>query len=268
MTARDSALIFVSLFATVALAGLTGCKQEQPEAPKASEATPATKGGEAVNFVRETESFSFTYEYPPEAANLPALVSVLDAERARSLAELETQAAEAQQDAKANDYPFNPHMLGVSWKVTGDNPTLLAMVAEISSFAGGAHGNTGYEALIWDKAANRRIALDAVFADLQAAIEPMRLPYCDALNAERQEKRGEYIGESDDMFNTCPPFSDLVLVPYAGGDGGFDRMMFIAGPYVAGPYAEGAYEISLAMPAATLDKVKPAYSSAFTVGAR
>lgn len=221
-----------------------------------------------VSFERETKSFAFTYAYPAQAAALPRLAAMLDAERDKALSDLDTQTAEAQKDAADNAYPFNPHMLGVSWKVTGENDVLLAMVAEISSYSGGAHGNTGYEALIWDKLGNRRVALEAIFTDLTAALEPMRQAYCDALNADRRERRGEFIGEADDMFNACPPFSDLVMVPYAGGDSGFDRIMFIAAPYVAGPYVEGAYENSIAIPTATLDKVKSEYRSAFIAAER
>lgn len=236
---------------------------DKADAPAPKSAQPAP-----VSFERETKSFAFTYAYPAQAAALPRLAAMLDAERDKALSDLDTQTAEAQKDAADNAYPFNPHMLGVSWKVTGENDVLLAMVAEISSYSGGAHGNTGYEALIWDKLGNRRVALEAIFTDLTAALEPMRQAYCDALNADRRERRGEFIGEADDMFNACPPFSDLVMVPYAGGDSGFDRIMFIAAPYVAGPYVEGAYENSIAIPTATLDKVKSEYRSAFIAAER
>lgn len=258
----------------VALAALTlpamaACQQSAPVAGKRTAPAEQPQTTAPVSFERETETFAFTYEYPAQAAALPRLATMLDAERDKALADLQKQAAEAQKDAADNDYPFNPHMLGVNWKVTGESPEMLAMVGEISSFSGGAHGNTGFEALIWDKAANRRIALDAVFTDPVAALDPIRQPYCDALNADRRERRGEDMSDDPtDMFNTCPPFSELVLVPYAGGDDGFDRFMIIAGPYVAGPYAEGAYEISVALPTASLDRIKPEYRKAFITAAR
>ncbi len=270
MTVRKPARAILIALATLALPGIAACQQSAPVAPKADKPDAQTQTSQAapVSFERETKTFAFTYEYPAQAAALPQLAAMLDAERAKSLTDLEMETAEAAKDAADNDYTFNPHMLGVGWKVTGDNPLLLAMLAEISSFSGGAHGHTGYEALIWDKSANRRVTLEAVFTDLAAALEPMRQPYCDALNADRRERRGEYIGEADDMFNACPPFSELVLVPYAGGDGGFDRIMIIAAPYVAGPYAEGAYEISLALPGTTLDRIKTEYRNAFIAAER
>lgn len=263
MTFFRPSRLFLALAAACALPGIAACQQEAPAEGKADARPAKPEDAAPVNFERETPAFAFTYAYPPAAKALPKLVAILESERDAALAELEKQATEAQQDAKANDYPFNPHMLGISWTTTGDNAQLLAMMAEISSFSGGAHGNTGYDALIWDKKAERRITLADAFTNGAAALEPMRQAYCDALNGERMTRRGEIIGEADDMFNTCPPFSDLAVVPYSGGDGSFDRIMFVAAPYVAGPYAEGIYEISIALPQAALDKVKPEYRGAF-----
>lgn len=268
MIVRNPVRALSLALALLALPGMAACQQATDVAEKAQSPATGTDKAVPVAFERETESFAFSYDYPAEAAALSGLARVLEADREKALAELQTQSAEAKKDAAENDYPFNPHMLGISWKVTGESAELLAMVGEISSFSGGAHGNTGYEALIWDKAANRRIALDAVFTDMASALEPIRQPYCDALNADRRERRGEYAGEPDDMFNTCPPFSELVLVPYAGGDGGFNRMMIIAAPYVAGPYAEGAYDISVALPGPLLERIKPEYRKAFVATAR
>lgn len=268
MKVRNPVRLISLGFALLALPGIAACQQATDVDEKAQAPATETNNAAPVNFERETKSFAFSYAYPAEAAALPGLAKMLEGDREKALAELKQQTAEAQKDAADNDYPFNPHMLGISWKVTGESTELLAMVGEISSFSGGAHGNTGYEALIWDKTTNRRIALDAVFTDMAAALAAIRQPYCDALNADRAERRGEYAGAPDDMFNACPPFSDLVLVPFASGDGGFDRIMIIAAPYVAGPYVEGAYEISVALPEASIERIKPEYRTAFTATAR
>jgi hypothetical protein len=268
MAVRQPAHVILIALAALALPAMTACEQgmpvaDEPDTPMAANAQPAR-----VDFERETETYAFSYIYPAPAAALPQLAAMLDAERGKALAEIETQTAEARKDAADNGYPFNPHMLGVKWKVTGDTEQVLAMVAEISSYSGGAHGNTGYEALIWDKTSNQRVNLAALFGDMGTALAPMRERYCAALTIERRQKRGGQMGEPDDMFNTCPPFSELVLVPYASDEPGFDRMMFIAAPYVAGPYAEGAYEISLPLSSATLGQVNPAYRAAFALPAR
>lgn len=265
MIVRNPGSLALAALACLMLPAMAACGQEAPVGVKDKPATPAKAAAKPVSFERETEKFSFTYAYPAEAAAIPALASLLEAERVQGLADLEKEATEAEKDAKANDYPYNPHMLGTSWSVTGNTAPLLAMLGEISSFSGGAHGNTGYEALLWDKAAGKRVTLEALFTDMAAALEPMRKPYCDALNAERLERRGEYMSDDpEDEFNKCPPYTDLVIVPSAVGNDGFDRIMFVAGPYVAGPYAEGVYEISVPVTAQVLANIRPDYRAAFS----
>lgn len=265
MAIRQPAHMILVALAALALPAMAACEQGTPVATESEAPAAASPAAQPVDFEQETETFAFTYGYPAPAAALPKLVAILDAERGKALTELEKQAAEAKKDAADNAYPFNPHMLGISWKVTGETDQMLAMVAEITSYSGGAHGNSGYDALVWDKTADKRVEIAALFNDAPAALAPMRERYCTLLTTERQQRRGVDIGEPDDMFNACPPVSDLVLVPYASDDNGFDRMMFIAAPYVAGPYAEGPYEISLPLPGATLDQVKPAYRGAFAL---
>jgi predicted small lipoprotein YifL len=265
MTSRKPVHLALTALAALMLPAMAACGQDAPEASRAKPEKTEQKTARPVTFDRETDRFTFSYAYPAEAAVIPELASLLEAERAKDLANLESEAAEAEKDAKANDYPYNPHMRGASWSTTGNTGPLLAMLGEISSYSSGAHGNTAFEVLLWDKAASRRIKLEELFTDMDAALEPMRKPYCDALNAERLDRRGEYMSDDpDDMFNVCPPFSDLTIVPSAVGNDGFDRIMFVAAPYVAGPYAEGAYEISVAVTGKTLAAVKPAYRAAFS----
>lgn len=265
MTIPQPVHLALTALAALMLPAMAACGQDAPEASSATREKAEQKAAQPVTFARETDTFTFSYAYPAEAAAIPELASLLEAERAKDLANLESEAAEAENDAKANDYPYNPHMMGLSWTSTGNTAPLLAMLGEISSYSGGAHGNTGYEALLWDKAAGKRIKPEELFTDMNAALEPMRKPYCDALNAERLQRRGEYMSDDpDDMFNVCPPFSDLTVVPSAVGNDGFDRIMFVAAPYVAGPYAEGAYEISVAVTRDTLAAIKPAYRPAFS----
>lgn len=256
-----------TILAALLLAMLPAIGACQPPASpddKASAAKSKVKAQASVRFERETKAFSFSYDYPAEAATIPALAALLDEDRARMLAALERSAAEGQADAKTNGYPYNPHLAAMHWEVTGDTGALLAMLGETSSFSGGAHGNSGYQALLWDKAALRRITLEALFVDPAAALEPLREPYCSALNAERIEKRGADAASGDTLFDACPPFEELVIVPFAANDGGFDRLLLVAAPYVAGPYVEGVYEISLPVGEQTLAQIRPDYRPAFT----
>jgi hypothetical protein len=267
MIVRKPAHLALAALAALALPAMAACGQQAPEASKPKPASTEKSAAKPVSFERETEKFTYSYAYPAEAAAIPALAKLLEADRVKGLAELEKEAAAAEKDARENDYPYNPNMMGTSWSTTGNTGPLLAMLGEISSYSGGAHGNTGYEALLWDKAGSRRVKIEDLFTDMAAALEPMRKPYCDGLNAERLQRRGEYAGEADDMFNACPPFSDLVIIPSAVGNDGFDRIVFVAGPYVAGPYVEGVYEISVPVTAQTVASIKPDYRPAFSATA-
>lgn len=267
MAVRKPAQLALTALLALALPTMAACGEQEPQAKGTIAAKPAKAIAKPVSFERETKTFSFSFDYPAEAAALPGLAAMLDEDRTKSLAELATQATEAQKDAKANGYPYNAHMMGVKWTTTGSTEPLLAMLAEISTFSGGAHGNTGYAALLWDKAASRRVPIEALFTDMKAALAPMRDRYCDALNSERLERRGDYAGQADDMFNACPPFEELVIVPSAVSNDGFDRLMFVAAPYVAGPYVEGVYEISVPITQAALAGIKPEYRAAFSPSA-
>lgn len=265
MIVRNPAHLALAALASLMLPAMAACGQDAPHATETRPTKARQEAAKPVSFEQETEKFSFSYAYPAEAAAIPALARLLEAERVQGLAELESEAEEAEKDAKAEDYPYNPHMLGTSWSTTGNTGPLLAMLGEISSFSGGAHGNTGYEALLWDKKAGKRVKFEALFTDTSAALEPMRKRYCDGLNAERQERRGEYMSDDpEDMFNACPPFSDLVIIPSAVGDDGFDRILFVAAPYVAGPYVEGVYEVSVPVTKPTIASIRPEYQAAFS----
>jgi len=266
MIVRKPGSLALAALASLMLPAMAACGQDAPETGKEKSAKAAPQAAaKPVSFERETEKFSFSYSYPAEAAAIPELAKLLEDERAQGLAELENEAVEAEKDAKANDYPYNPHMMGISWTVTGNTDPVLAMLGEISSYLGGAHGNTGYEALLWDKRAAKRVKIEDMFTDMAATLEPLRQRFCDALNVERRERRGADMSDDpEDMFNVCPPFSDLVIIPSAVGNDGFDRLMFVAAPYVAGPYAEGVYEISVPVTQQTLASIKPEYQAAFS----
>lgn len=263
MAMGDPRRAMIMALAALVLAQGAACQQAAPLAEHAALPVAPVVQSEPGLFARETAAFAFTYDYPADVVALPRLEAMLVAERDKALADLAQQAQEAQKDAEANAYPFNAFMLGVDWRVTGGNVLMLAMVAEISSYSGGAHGNTRYEALVWDRVSDTRIGLDTVFIDLPAALEPLRQPYCHALAAERRKRLGDSAGGADQLFDACPPLSELILTLYPGSNGKFDRIMFIAAPYVAGSYAEGSYEIAIPLPAASLDKVRAVYRAAF-----
>ncbi len=115
-----------------------------------------------------TQDFTFTYIYPPYTARIARLRAWFDADRTRLRASLARQATAARRDAANNNYPFRPFEMERKWRVVTDTPRFLSLSGELYSYTGGAHGNPGTAALLWDKAAERRLAPKDVFVSLDA----------------------------------------------------------------------------------------------------
>lgn len=204
-----------------------------------------------------TPALVYTWRVAPEAALQPALFARLHAEALESLA---TTRAEAIRDRKASGFT-QPYSSMTDWTLSYDGPRLIALVAQESQFTGGAHPNTGYRGLIWDKAAQRKIAFVDVFTDWANARPLLQRAACEALGVERKTRRRGAILSGD--FDKCPPLDQATLVPF--GDYGALRVIY--SPYVAGPYAEGVYDLKLAWPEGVARFVRPQYRAGlFKVG--
>lgn len=212
-----------------------------------------------------TQDYKFTYSYPTQAARIPALRSWLEADKAKLRASIAGDAAEGRRAARRNGFPFNQYEAQKSWKVVTDTPRFLSLSGDVYSFTGGAHGNPGSLALVWDKAAGRRLDPKAMFVSVAALQAAVTQPYCAKLNAERTARRGTP-PSGDDMFGKCPGIGDLTVLLGSSDRNRIDRIGFIADPYVAGPYAEGAYEVTLPVTPAVLRAVNPAYRASFAIG--
>jgi hypothetical protein len=128
-------------------------------------------------------------------------------------------------------------------------------------YTGGAHGNSGFDALVWDREAGAALAPEALFRSEAALQDALGGAWCKALNAEKRKRMGGDF--SEDSFFPCPPIADLTVLLGSSDKQRFNRIGLIAAPYVAGSYAEGPYEITLPVSPAVLAAVKPEYKAAF-----
>ncbi|MEZ5742879.1 MAG: DUF4163 domain-containing protein [Sphingomonadaceae bacterium] len=250
------------LLASTALL-LPGCTSAG--APVQSAASqPAPVSGTEVE--EETDAYSFSYSYPGEANAIPALRAHMERDMEAANAEIVKQAAEAKADAEANDYPFRPHYLAIGWGVAGDTSGWLSMSASIETYSGGAHGNHGFDTLLWDKRANVRREVTNLFISEAALRDAIRERFCAGLDAERAERRGEPVRRSDEWPDDCiDPFEAEVLLESEGGQV-FETLTVLIAPYLAGSYAEGSYLVSVPVDARVLAAVKPEYRKAFAGG--
>lgn len=214
---------------------------------------------------RKTAALDFSYIWPAEAAAIPALDSRFYRDARAKLAEAQKNAAEDEALARQQKRDFNPHFYSMEWTTAGQTQRLLSLEGENGSFEGGAHPNTSYDSLLWDRVSGRSISITSLFAQPAGLSATTRSIYCRKLDSERSKRRE---GEKLDLpeFNQCPRYSDLAIAPVDGNKNGkFDRIDFIASPYVAGPYVEGEYEIAVPVTQKLMASLKAQYRASFEV---
>lgn len=250
---------------------LVSCRQDDPEpAPQetptpteSASATPVPASG-ARAVVEETGDFLFEYSYPEEAGNIPELAALLGDRLDAVRADIAAQSAAGREAAHDDGFPFNKYSSSTEWKVVADTPRFLSLSSTIESYTGGAHGNYGFDALVWDREAGEALEPEDVFTSLDALDEVLAETFCEQLNTERAKRRDQPVAEgSDDMFDKCVPLSDVTLLLGSAGGRAFNRIGVQVGPYVAGPYAEGSFEFTFPVTPEVLEVVKEDYRSAF-----
>jgi hypothetical protein len=256
---------------------LAGCKASQEEASGNTAANAAASrfadkmvgapppAPPAKPFAQKDKSalLEFAYAYPAQAAAIPALVDKFGKELATSKADALKMAKEDSVAAKQAGFPFHTHSLETEWSVSADTPRFLALQSQTYVFTGGAHGMTGYDSLIWDKARSRETSVKAVMTTPAAFAAAIRDRFCAELDKQRAEKRGAPVVRSDDEFSQCINPMEQVLVLTSKDGKLIDGVTVVVGPYSAGPYAEGSYEVALPVDAAIRKAIKTEYQDGF-----
>lgn len=216
-----------------------------------------------VKIERNSKALQFTYAWPAEAAAIPALEKRFRADMAKAYRDALASAREDQKIYREQGRADMQDYYSMVWTTAGESPRLLSLQSEFGTFTGGAHPNTSYDALLWDRTRGAPVTASSLFASATAFAAATRTSYCKALDAERLKRRE---GEKVDLpeFNACPKYSDLAIAPVdTNRNGRFDAIDFVASPYLAGPYVEGEYAISLPVTGRLIAALKPEYRSSF-----
>lgn len=224
---------------------------------------PPSPPSKPFAFKEAAGGLEFAYAYPAEAAAVPALVDKFARDMAATKADALKMAKEDSASAKQSGYPFRPHSLETEWSVAADTPRFLALQSQTYVYTGGAHGMTGYDAVLWDKARKQESSVKALMTSPAALSTAIRDRFCAILDKQRAEKRGAPVVRGDDDFTQCIDPMEQVLVPTSKDGKRIDGLTVVVGPYSAGPYAEGSYEVALPVDAAMRDAIKPDYREAF-----
>ncbi len=223
----------------------------------------AAAAAKPVKVEHDSAALEFSYEWPSEAAAIPALDRRFRADLEKAYHEALANGRDDQKLYQAQQREGAQDFYSMAWTNAGETSRLLSLQNELSTFTGGAHPNTSYDALIWDRKLERQTSMDALFAGAPRLSALTRKTYCRALDEERAKRRE---GQKLDLpeFNACPKYSDLAIAPVDGNKNGrFDAIDFVASPYLAGPYVEGEYVIKVAVTSKLIAALKPEFRSSF-----
>lgn len=227
--------------------------------------TARQPAGGASSVAEANDVWDFAYSWPAAVGRIAPLRELFAERQKQALAGLKAEAIDARAAADAEGFPYHPYSLDVEWQVVADLPRWLSLSAEISTYEGGAHGNHGFDALLWDKQTQRVRQAESLFAPgaLEAALGDS---LCAALDVQRAERRGAPVDPlSEDVFDQCPKIGEITVILGSSNNRTFDRIGFLIAPYVAGPYAEGSFEVTMPVTRAIKAAVKPPYAASFTV---
>ena len=112
-----------------------------------------------------TPLYTLRLRVPAAAMRIAPLKSTIMAGFDKDADDIKSGAADAKKDDPDS---FHPFALDANWRVTFESPTVLSLSDEIYSDGGGAHPNENYEAIVWDKAGQRAVPIDALFVSGQS----------------------------------------------------------------------------------------------------
>lgn len=261
------------LSASVALA-LAACGQPSESAPAkakaaakpAPAAAPAAPAAKPFALDEKNDLVDFHFGWSAEAAAIPQLVTRFQTELKKAKAEITDMAKTERAWRQKEGLEFGGLQSSRDYTTSGQSERLLSLTSDFGAYTGGAHPNSGTSALLWDRRAAREINFSDLFADAANRDRLLTQRWCDALNKQREEKRGAPVGGGG-MFDDCPKLDEIAIVPTdKDGNGRFERLILTASPYVAGPYVEGSYEIDLPVTADLIAALKSDYQPGFEAG--
>lgn len=248
MSAQKSGLRLM-LIASVAALSLAACNRERekaaPDAAPAGAGAVVTPADAAAPFGYESKTpyASVTLTLPSALKAQPDLHAALYAETVRDLRQF-VEGAQADRTEAGAEPGMPPYEKTIELKAAGETAKLFSLERVDYDFTGGAHGNSLFAGVLWDKALKRRITAAELFrkgADSRALDQAL----CAAINAAKKGRdpaaQPVALGGSD---WACPRAlaTPFVLTPgTTGGKAG--GLTFLIGPYQVGPYAEGPYEV-------------------------
>ena len=237
------------LIASVAALALSACNRDRDKAapdaarPASGAAATPAEAGAPLAYDSATPYASVVLTLPPSLKAQPDLHAALYATAVRDLRQF-VEGAQADRTEAGTEPGMAPYEKTIEFKPAAETGKLFSLERVDYDYTGGAHGNSLFGGVLWDKALKRQIAVADLFrkgVDSRALDQAL----CAAINVAKTERSpdAEPVALGGAQWS-CPKAlaTPFVLTPgtVPGKAGG---LTFLIGPYQVGPYAEGPYEI-------------------------
>jgi hypothetical protein len=160
-----------------------------------------------VAVAEESPQLAMSASWPADAAAIAPLDAALRADLRRRGRDATAFARRIEGQVRRERFPFVQHALVIQWRIEGSTPQLISLSALVSATQGGGHSSDTYDALLWDRLADRPVAIGTMLD--MPALEPR---FCAAhASAGRPNEEG------------CPTLAGRTIAPAdSDGNGRFD----------------------------------------------
>lgn len=197
------------------------------------------------NRSEKTPLYTLALRVPEAAMRIPAL-------RARIMALHETDAKQTRSDAKDDkeaDPAFHPYDVETTWRVTFEDAAVISLSGDTYADTGGAHPNEAYQTLVWDKKANRAVAITDLFAPGQSRAALAAIADTAARTWTRiyEQRSGQEAGpEADDASLGIGPDAEklkTLALTYARGQTRANGIVLLYGAGQVWPHVLGEFRV-------------------------
>jgi hypothetical protein len=213
----------------------------QPVAP----AAPPAPAPVPFSYQSKTAGIETSLKLPPSLLTAPELHQRIYDE---GVADLKRFARDSVAARAEDSEDTTPYQRTVKWTTATETDKLISLEKQTFEFSGGAHGNVGLDAVLWDKALKRTLQPSALFkpntdyARLDALL-------CQAVNDAKKAREGdgfEPATSAPGAFWQCPHWrnSVVVLAP-SNQPGKAGGLTFLFAPYAVSSFAEGDFMITI-----------------------
>ena len=261
-------ILALSLAVAATLAGCNRDKADETTTPPAATAgagatvTPADAAA-PMAFESKTPFAEVNLTLPIAIKAQPDLHARLYAAAVRDLREF-SEGAQADRTEAGGDEGLGAYNKSIEITPGAETGKLFSLIRTDSEYTGGAHPNSSFASILWDKALKREVAAADLFTK-SGDLSALDTALCAAINAEKRKRdpQAQTVSLSGSDMWKCPRASTIPFVLATGTQPGkAGGLVFLIGPYQVGPYAEGAYEVTVPQ-SAFRSLLAPAYADEF-----